>query len=148
MIKRKSNSNKKVRNATPCQFDNIQFKSLLERNCYIELKRANLIVQYEPIKFLLQKGERVLKPYLYFKKGIQVIETNKKLIDTTWTPDFIITNNNGHKFIFESKGKLNDIFPIKFKMFRHLMEDMEYYGILLITCKRDCIEAIKWIKNN
>lgn len=147
MIKRKGN--KKIRNATPCEFNGIKFKSILEKNCYIELKRANLEVKYEPIKFIISEGIRVKKPYLYFKKGIPIIEQNKKLVNISWTYDFLVTNDKGHNFVVEAKGNLNDIFPIKFKMFRQLMDEHdEYDGIVLVHTKRDCLEAIKWIKNN
>lgn len=146
MIKRKGN--KKIRNTQPCEFNGIQFKSLLEKNCYIELRRAGFTVEYEPIKFILFEGGRVIKPYLHYKKGVQTIEVNKKLLDTSWTPDFIITNEKGNMYIFESKGFSNDLFPIKLKVFRKLLETLPYNGIIMVNSKKDCIEAIKWIKNN
>ena len=140
--------NKRIKNAQPCTFNSISFKSILEKNCYIELRRANFIVEYEPIKFILFEGIKVDKPFIHYKKGIECIETNKKLINMTWQPDFIVTNSKGNKYIVESKGKENDLFPLKLKMFRKLMESLEYKGISVINTKRDCIELVKYIKNN
>ena len=51
-------------------------------------------------------------------------------------------------YIFESKGFSNDLFPIKLKVFRKLLETLPYNGIIMVNSKKDCIEAIKWIKNN
>lgn len=148
MIKRKGNSNKKVRNAQPCEFNGIQFKSLLEKNCYIELRRAGFKVDYEPEKFVLFKGERVTKPYLHYKAGIETLETDKKILDMTWSYDFLITKDNGDMYVFEAKGFENDMFPLKLKMFRQAMENLPYKAIIMVNSKRDCLKAIKWIKNN
>lgn len=140
--------NKKIKNAKECDFNGLHFKSQLEKNCYIELKKANLQVEYEPEKYVINEGKRVFTPYLYYRAGIEIIEVGKKLINTTWRYDFRVTNDKGHKFILEAKGNLNDIFPLKFKMFRSQLDNLDYSGIILVHTKRECIEAIKWIKNN
>ena len=140
--------NKKVKNATPCVFNGIQFKSILEKNCYMELRRANLTVLYEPTKFVLFKGERVSKPYVHYKKGLEIIELDKKLVDMTWSFDYEVVNLKGHRFVVEAKGKENDTFPLKLKMFRQAMENEEYTAILVVNSKKDCLKAIEYIKNN
>ena len=62
MPKRKSRQkkpiNKKVRNATICRKDGIQFKSKLELYMYTKLKQAGLGGEYEEHRFdLLEKFE-------------------------------------------------------------------------------------------
>ena len=46
-----STSNKKVKNATPLDYDSISFKSKLEMYCYKLLKEKNIPVEYENVKF-------------------------------------------------------------------------------------------------
>ncbi len=140
--------NKKVKNATPCVFNGIHFKSILEKNCYIELRRANLTVLYEPTKYILFKGERVIKPCVHYNKGLQIIEENTKLLNMTWTFDYEVINSKGHRFVVEAKGRENDLFPLKLKMFRQAMENEEYVAVIIVNSKKDCIKAIEYIKNN
>lgn len=54
------------------------------------------------------------------------------------------------KVIIEVKGQTNDVFPVKFKMFRQLIEsypDHDKYLIFEIFGKRQLLEAIKVIKS-
>lgn len=52
-MKKKKSQNKKVINATPTVFDNINFRSKLEVYTYKALKENKLKAEYEPIKFEL-----------------------------------------------------------------------------------------------
>lgn len=140
--------NKKVKNATPTKFNNIQFKSILEKNCYVVLKQANLTVEYESETFVLILGKRVIKPYIHYKSGIPIIEENAKLRDIGWTPDFIVTNEKGNKFVVESKGQINDIFPLKLKIFRHHLDELDYKAIIIVNSKKDCVKAVEYIKTH
>lgn len=123
------NRNKKVKNAQKCKVDNVIFKSKLEKYCYDELKKNNFNVSYEPFKVILLPGFypeqisiyqpiklRKIKKYIFNK-------TNKKILDVTYTPDFFINLNNKKIFI-ETKGKPNETYPLKKKLFLHkLCED-------------------------
>lgn len=139
--------NKKVKNSTPCIFNNIQFRSILEKNCYIVLKQSNLIVEYEAVKFILFTGCETTKPLVYYKSSVEIIEKGK-LRNMTWLPDYIVTNSKGHKFVVEAKGNPNDLFPLKLKMFRASMENLEYKAVIVVNSKRDCQKAITYIKAN
>ena len=48
--------NKKVKNATKIEYDNIKFRSILEKDCYILLKEGGLEFEYEKHKFVLCEG--------------------------------------------------------------------------------------------
>lgn len=118
--------NKKVRNAKEVVFDNIKFKSTLEGRCYRFLQKSNVEFKYEPIHFTLSKG---FVPTIHFyepigkhldrkltKKG-----ENYKVMSITYTPDFIVYFPNVIGII-EAKGKENDVYPLKEKLFRKLLE--------------------------
>ena len=95
----KKKGQKKVRNATPNEYDGIKFRSKLETYTYKKLKEANIIADYEMHRY-------ELLPAFTFD--------NKKYRAMTYLPDFV-----GDNFIIECKGKMNDAFPLKWKMFKY-----------------------------
>lgn len=114
--------NKKIKNATPNKVGDIEFKSLLESRVYKTLISEGLNPQYEPTKFILWEGFKPTIPF-FAKSRKQYKQVTTALRDITYTPDFIL--NYGDKKIFiEVKGFQNDSFPIKFKMFRKLLEGL------------------------
>ena len=81
MIKR--TKNKKVKNATKCEYGLISFKSKLELFCYKELIKVfgEDNVKYESTKFVLQEKFRF----------------NGELIrEITYTPDFLFSRSISH----------------------------------------------------
>jgi hypothetical protein len=50
------------------------------------------------------------------KENLQ-IEAVKKVLNIKYTPDFI-----GEDFIIETKGRANESFPLRWKMFKYLMQ--------------------------
>ena len=48
--------------------------------------------------------------------------SNKTILSITYTPDFIVIKDN-YKIYFDVKGKENDTYPIKKKMFLKLLEE-------------------------
>ena len=108
--------------------DNITFKSELERDAYLCLKKCGLNPSYEPVTYTLIDG---FKPTVTYYEG----EKNKpkstilnlklrKLTPIKYTPDFEFDYNNKH-VVIETKGWENDAFPMRFKLFRKLMESKE-----------------------
>ena len=83
-----SMSNKKVKNATPLEYDGINFKSKLEMYCYKLLKENQIPVEYENVKF------QILEPFVY---------NDEKIRGMTFLPDFV-----GDTFVVECKGFMND----------------------------------------
>ena len=49
----------------------------------------------------------------------------ERLDDITYTPDFTFIHN-GTKIIIEAKGKENDQFPLRKKLFRAYLETVDY----------------------
>lgn len=100
-------------------YDGITFASGLEKYMYKALKNAGIYAEYESQSF-------ELLPSFTFKndcverqsngKGDFVNRGNKKVLNLKYTPDFI-----GSDFIIETKGRANDSFPLRWKMFKYLM---------------------------
>lgn len=115
-------TNKKVKNATPLEFDGIQFKSKLEVYCYKLLKDKGIPAEYEEHRF------QILEPFTY---------NDKKIRGMYFTPDFV-----GDDFIIECKGFMNDAFPLRWKLFKHyLLINNLRYDLYLPRNKKD-VEAV------
>lgn len=134
--------NKKVKNATSTEYDNIKFKSKLEVTIYKALKEKGLNPLYEYNKFILQEGFRPLKPY--YLKGIcpKTAKGYAKIIQITYTPDFTVKYGNNILFI-EAKGKQNDSYPIKRKLFLKYLESMPNAYFVEVYSKKDLVESLK-----
>ena len=102
-------------------YDGITFASGLEKYMYIALKKANLDFDYEGRTF-------ELVPSFTFKnecferqsngKGNFINRGCKKVLNLKYTPDFL-----GIDFIIETKGRANDSFPLRWKLFKEWMMD-------------------------
>lgn len=95
---KKASTNKKVRNATITIVDGVKFRSKLEAYMYGLLKRHGIKHEYEVEKF-------PLIPAFKFR--------NEKVLGAKYTPDF-----TGSDFIIECKGRPNDAWPIRLKLFK------------------------------
>ena len=123
--------NRKIKNTKEVVFDNIKFKSQLERSCYKKIKETDLDVQYESEKIILWEGVKLDKVSLHAPKKIRagkyekdLQEQTRALLKITYTPDFIIIRGK-HKIYIDVKGKENDVYPIKKKMFLKHLEERE-----------------------
>ena len=134
--------NKKIKNATSTKYDGIQFKSKLEVSVYKTLKDKGLDPLYECNKFILQRGFRPLKPY--YIKGVcpKTVNGYAKIIQITYTPDFTVKYGNNVLFI-EAKGRQNDTYPIKRKLFIKHLEDIPNAYFMEVYSKKDLIESLK-----
>lgn len=140
--------NKKIKNASPLEYDGISFKSKLEKMAYQTLKENNFPVEYEPKKFVIWEGFKPTIPFYNKDKSTRMLkQDNKKLINVSYTPDFVFMYNN-HLIIIEAKGMENDLFPLKKKMFRKWLEEYEPKSIYFeIYTKKQLLQAIDIIKN-
>ena len=146
--------NKKIKNATSTEFNDIKFKSKSEVMVYKTLLQEGFKPNYEPTKYIIWEG---FKPsvltYKPDKSGELVIQ-NKKLIDITYTPDFLfVAPDNKTLVILEVKGFCNDLYPVKEKMFRKFLEELsESYNqpviFFQIKTKKQLLQAIKIINEN
>ena len=125
-------------------YDGITFASGLEKYMYIALKKANLDFDYEGRTF-------ELVPSFTFKnecferqsngKGDFINRGCKKVLNLKYTPDFL-----GIDFIIETKGRANDSFPLRYKLFKKWMMDNEDTRILYKPQNNaECLETVKII---
>ena len=107
--------------AKKVSYDGINFASGLERYMYMALKKAKIKAEYEGETFVLQEGfdftssayERQANGKGEFKD-----RGRKKILSIKYTPDFI-----GKDFIIECKGRANESFPLRYKMFKKWIQE-------------------------
>lgn len=135
--------NKKVKNATIVIIDDIEFKSKSEGKVYSALKEQGILASYEPKKFLLWSFKN--DNYLWWQKGK---DTHSKIYvkDITYTPDFIYTENN-KTIIIEVKGKPNDVYPYKRKLFLNILDENTKFYEVDGNSKKQVNEMINNIKH-
>jgi hypothetical protein len=115
-----------VRNATPIEVDGIAFHSKLEARIYKTLYDAGYCPQYENMTFNIAEGFYPTLPcidvHYDYKLKRKVFGFNKiKVQAITYTPDFTFYKGD-YLIIIEAKGRENDVFPLKKKLFRSWME--------------------------
>jgi len=96
--------------------DGIEFKSGLEAYMYGVLKRHKIEAEYEGRTYTLLDGfDFTLDCYERQANGKGEFKNrgNKKSLRMKYTPDFI-----GDGFIIECKGRANESFPIRWKIFK------------------------------
>ena len=102
--------------AKKISYDGISFASGLERYTYIALKKNKLYEGYENETF--QIVESFQFPNISYEKqanskGEYVNRGSKKILGIKYTPDFI-----GKDYIIECKGRPNESFPLRWKLFK------------------------------
>lgn len=144
--------NKKIKNATPLEYNGIKFKSKLEVMAYKTLVDQGFEVFYEPTSYNTWKGFKPTIPFYSPNKNTrELILNNKKLIDIKYTPDFI-TSYKGIPIIVELKGFKNDSYYLKNKLFRGYLEELynstgQFSMYFEIYTKKQLLQAIDIIKN-
>ena len=126
--------------------DGIQFASGLEKYMYFALKEAKIEARYEGETYVLQDSF-VFKNKSYEKqsngKGEFKNRGEKKILNIKYTPDFVSTS-----FIIECKGRANESFPIRWKMFKnYVKEHLKHVILYKPQNQKDCDEVIKLILN-
>lgn len=145
--------NKKIKNAKITEYDGIKFKSLLEVMVYKTLLQEGFEPFYEPSKYSIWKGFKPESPFYKPDKNGNLQLQTSKIIDITYTPDFVLqAPDNKTVIIIECKGFQNDTSPIKEKMFRgyleHILKNMNQPTMFFkIKTKKQCLEAIEIINN-
>ena len=119
-IKRRSRKRGPVR-AKKVSFDGIDFASGLEKYMYMALKKAKIRSKYEGETFVLLNGfhfENEVYERQSNGKGDYVNRGSKRILPIKYTPDFI-----GDDFIIETKGRANESFPMRWKLFKKLVSE-------------------------
>jgi len=102
-------------------YDGINFASGLERYMYMALKKANIRAKYEGETFVLLNGfhfENEVFERQSNGKGEYKNRGGKRILPIKYTPDFI-----GDNFIIETKGRANESFPMRWKLFKKLITE-------------------------
>lgn len=123
--------------------DGIDFKSGLEKYMYLALKSAGINAVYEGESFQLINSFN-FKPSCYERqgngKGDMIDRGAKKHQGIKYTPDFI-----GEGFIIECKGRANESFPIRWKLFKDLMKDSDNMTLYKPQSQKECDEVVRLI---
>ena len=128
-------------------FDGITFASGLEKYMYQALKKAKIYAEYEGMTFTLQDAfnfnvdsyERQANG-----KGEMVNRGQKKIQSIKYTPDFISSS-----FIIECKGRANESFPIRWKMFKNYVKNhMPHVILYKPQNQKECDKVIELIIKN
>ena len=128
-------------------FDGITFASGLEKHMYQALKKAKVKAKYEGQTYVLQEAfdfkvdsfERQANG-----KGEMVNRGQKKIQSIKYTPDFISSS-----FIIECKGRANESFPIRWKMFKNYVKNhMPHVILYKPQNQKECDKVIELIIKN
>ena len=116
----------------------------LEKHMYIALKDAGIKSKYEGETFVLLNG-------FHFENEVYERQANgkgdyknrgcKRILPIKYTPDFI-----GEDFIIETKGRANESFPMRWKLFKQLIVS-QFPGITLYKPQNqtECHETVRII---
>ena len=124
--------------------DGITFASGLEKYMYIALKDAKIINMYEGATFTLQEGF-MFDNESYERqsngKGSMVNRGSKKILPIKYTPDFV-----SDSFIIECKGRANETFPIRWKMFKkYVKEHLPCVTLYKPQNQKECDKVVELI---
>lgn len=125
-------------------YNGVTFASGLEKYMYKALLDSGIDFDYEGETF-------ELIPSFFFDndcferqsngKGDFVNRGNKKVLNLKYTPDFV-----GSDFIIETKGRANDSFPLRWKMFKkHMIENGDNRVLYKPQCQSECDTTINLI---
>ena len=144
MMKKKYKRKKGPVRSKKVTFDGIQFASGLEKYMYIALKKAKIHALYEGATFVLQE-DFMFEIDSYERqangKGEMVNRGQKKIQSIKYTPDFISSS-----FIIECKGRANESFPIRWKMFKkYVNHKMKHVTLYKPQNQKECDKVIELI---
>ena len=128
-------------------FDGITFASGLERYMYQVLKKAKVKADYEGETYTLIDGfnfDNKSHERQSNGKGDFVNRGNKKILPIKYTPDFV-----GRDFVIECKGRANESFPMRWKLFKRFVNRC-YPHVTLYKPQnqKECDKVIELITKN
>ena len=147
IMKKKFKRKKGPVRAKKVSFDGITFASGLEKYMYIALKKAKIQAVYEGATFELQEGF-MFDIDSYERqgngKGDMVNRGQKKILNIKYTPDFV-----SDSFIIECKGRANESFPIRWKMFKKYVKTyLQHVTLYKPQNQKECDTVIELIIKN
>lgn len=127
-------------------YDGVNFASGLEKYMYMALKKHKIKAKYEGETFVLINGfhfENESYERQANGKGELINRGSKRILPIKYTPDFI-----GEDFIIETKGRANESFPLRWKLFKRLItEQFPAYTLYKPQNQRECDRVIELILN-
>lgn len=131
--------------AKKVSYDGINFASGLEKYMYLALRKAKIPAIYEGETFELQSGFEF--PFESYErtgngKGEFINRGNKKILNIKYTPDFI-----GQHFIIETKGRANESFPMRWKLFKKYVAEnkIDPFTLYKPQNQKECDQVIELI---
>ena len=118
-MKKKHSKKKGPVRSKKVTYDGIKFASGLEVYMYKALKAAKIVAEYEPASYTLLEGfefGNVCFERQDNGKGEYKDRGYKKILPIKYKPDFV-----GRDFVIECKGRPNESFPLRWKMFKSWM---------------------------
>lgn len=132
--------NRKIKNATPTEYKDIKFRSLLECYIYKHLKSKGITPQYEAHRITLwQKAKDSFTVPYYDRVGKTFKKVTTKPLPVTYTPDFTFQYKGWNVFL-EVKGFKNDVVPYKIRLFREWLEGHKF------ELGNPCFAVVKSVK--
>ena len=125
-------------------YDGIKFASGLEKYMYVALSEANIESEYEGMTFVLQE-DFLFNVDSYERqansKGDMVNRGQKKIQNIKYTPDFVSST-----FIIETKGRANESFPLRWKMFKkYVKEHHPHVTLYKPQNQKECDKVVELI---
>jgi len=123
--------------------DGIKFASGLEAYMYKALKEAKIPAAYEGSTYTIFQGfnfNKVCYERCGNGKGDYKNRGEKKILPIKYTPDFI-----GKGFIIETKGRANEAFPMRWKLFKHYAENNLNSILYKPQNQKECDETVRLI---
>ena len=147
MMKRRIKRKKGPVRSKKTTFDGITFASGLEKYMYMALKKAKIRADYEGATFVLQddfKFEIDSYERQANGKGDMINRGQKKIQSIKYTPDFVSSS-----FIIECKGRANESFPMRWKMFKkYVNHKMKHVTLYKPQNQKECDKVIELIIKN
>ena len=144
--KKKGSKKKGPVRSKKVSIDGITFASGLEAYMWTALKTAGIKAEYESEKFELMSA---------FKHDLEIWERQRNakgeynyyegqsIRKMMYTPDFIIRKPDGAiHCIIETKGRANDAFPLRWKLFKQTVKDYPDLVIFKPQKQAECDKTV------
>ena len=138
-------SNKRQVNSTKTTVDGIKFASKLEAYMYTLLIENGFEPGYEAETFILMEDFAYeYDSYEYYRTREMKNSKGKKIQGIKYTPDFV-----GDGFIIEVKGRANERFPLRWKMFKqYIAKNRPGTNLYMPKNQKDCQQVIELLKKS
>ena len=146
-MKRRKNKQRGPVRAKKVICDGITFASGLEKYMYKALKKAKIKAKYEGCTYVIQDGfEFNIDSYERQSNGKGEFKNrgNKKILPIKYTPDFVSSS-----FIIECKGRANESFPMRWKLFKKYVKvNLPRVTLYKPQNQKECDTVIELITKN